>query len=813
MIRLQGLHKYFFHHKRNEIHVINDISLTFEDKGLVILLGPSGSGKTTLLNVIGGLDKVNKGSIAFDTTTISRYKPATWDQIRNRDIGYIFQNYYLLPDVTVYENIAMTLRMIGFTDEAEIDARITYLLERVHMQNYKKRKASQLSGGQQQRIAIVRALAKGPRVIIADEPTGNLDSKNSIEIMNIIKQISAETLVIMVTHEKALATHYADRIIELEDGRIIQDRKNTSLGALDHRAETNIYLGDMLKHAELLDNQVKFALYSDEEAIKANVKLVIKNGVLYLEVDSKHVQKVNVLTSLSEVKLVSGKKEGVQQVTKQRAYLLPAAKVDVKRSKKALSFKQSFRMAFNKVTQVSKGGKLLYLAFGLSAAILAITVSMLGSIYFENINHLLDLPQNTIEIRKAQIGDYTNLEEMLSQDFFDDVSLQGKQQPYTLSSPRLYQLSTPVDIYSHMRPSDDLATSDVLYGRLPQNMNEIAISEGLANRLLRDSSSRPLIRLMGVFDNKDYVGLDFYLPYRYTGTSTFVTGKIVGVIKEETPLSYMLRSGIPTVKSPFGIVDYYEDSLILKAGRMPEAPGEVLVPYFNQTDPFLSYPMMISGSPNKSHTVVGAYEIRDDFSSYNMVNTLLMLEEWYQEAFFLRMRPDDVLYLYANDMDAAKDYLNTLGVSFNVPYDDFHEDYFELFNRAMAPLITFAVVALLASALGIYFVIRSSMISRIYDIGVYRSLGISRFDIFKTFSFEIMIITTFSSLVGYGIMTYILHYLLSNTQDMFRGLFVSYSTILAGIAIMYLINLVSGALPIVMLLRHTPAEINSKYDL
>ena len=215
MIKVSNLNKYFFRHKKNEIHVINNVSLDLPEKGLIALFGPSGGGKTTLLNVIGGLDKA-KGSIMYNDQNYSNYNMSKWDQMRTHDIGYIFQNYLLVGELSVYENIKMTLEMIGIKDKELIDNRIDYLLESVGLKNYKRRRASQLSGGQQQRIAIARALAKNPKVIIADEPTGNLDSRNTVEIMNIIKKISEDKLVLLVTHEANIANTYADRIIKIE---------------------------------------------------------------------------------------------------------------------------------------------------------------------------------------------------------------------------------------------------------------------------------------------------------------------------------------------------------------------------------------------------------------------------------------------------------------------------------------------------------------------------------------------------------------------------------------------------------------------
>ena len=174
MIKVYKLNKRYNKHKRNEIHVLNDVSLEFANTGLVFLLGPSGSGKSTLLNAIGGLDKVDSGNIVIDDKTVNKYHFNKWDYLRNQHIGYIFQNYVLLPELSVYDNIAFALRLVGL-NKVQADERIDYALKAVNMEKFKKRKVKNLSGGQQQRIAIARALVKSPDVIIADEPTGNLD--------------------------------------------------------------------------------------------------------------------------------------------------------------------------------------------------------------------------------------------------------------------------------------------------------------------------------------------------------------------------------------------------------------------------------------------------------------------------------------------------------------------------------------------------------------------------------------------------------------------------------------------------------------
>ena len=194
MIKITGLNKYYNKGTRNENHVINDFSYTFNDQGLYVLFGPSGSGKTTLLNVIGSLDNFDSGEIVFEDRTFNKYIPRKADDLRNEMIGFIFQNYNLIDSMSVSENIGIVLDMIGITDKDEQKKRIDDCLSAVGLYKHRKRSVLALSGGERQRVAIARALAKNPKVILADEPTGNLDSNNTFEVMNIIKRISQERL-------------------------------------------------------------------------------------------------------------------------------------------------------------------------------------------------------------------------------------------------------------------------------------------------------------------------------------------------------------------------------------------------------------------------------------------------------------------------------------------------------------------------------------------------------------------------------------------------------------------------------------------
>lgn len=275
--------------------------MELENKGLVALLGPSGSGKTTLLNAIGGLDKVNKGDIFVDDKKITGKSASKVDEIRNLNIGYIFQDYKLVDSMTVYENVAMVLRMIGIKDESEIKKRCDYILETLGIYRYRNRMADMLSGGERQRVGIARAIAKNPKIIIADEPTGNLDSANTIEIMNIIKAISRDRLVVLVTHEVELARFYASRIIELKDGKITADYENKTADNLDYRLDNKFYLKDFEKHEQTQCKSVNLDFYggADDEI---DLDIVVKNGNIYIK--SAVDRRIEIVDSNSAIEFV-----------------------------------------------------------------------------------------------------------------------------------------------------------------------------------------------------------------------------------------------------------------------------------------------------------------------------------------------------------------------------------------------------------------------------------------------------------------------------------------------------------------------------
>ena len=201
---------------------LNGVSLNLRDNEFVAILGPSGSGKTTLLNVIGGLDRYDSGDLIINGISTKKYKDRDWDSYRNHTIGFVFQSYNLIPHQTVLSNVELALTISGIS-KSERRKRAIEALEKVGLGKQLHKKPNQMSGGQMQRVAIARALVNDPEILLADEPTGALDSETSIQVMDLLKEVAKDRLVVMVTHNPELAEQYANRIVRVKDGHIIDD--------------------------------------------------------------------------------------------------------------------------------------------------------------------------------------------------------------------------------------------------------------------------------------------------------------------------------------------------------------------------------------------------------------------------------------------------------------------------------------------------------------------------------------------------------------------------------------------------------------
>ncbi|MFP4286292.1 MAG: ATP-binding cassette domain-containing protein [Candidatus Izemoplasmataceae bacterium] len=819
MLKLNALNKFYNRKKRNELHVLNDVTLEFPSKGLVILLGASGSGKTTLLNVMGGMDSFYKGTIEFEEAIINKYSPSVWDNLRNEKIGMIFQNYYLLPHLSVYENIALTLRMIGIKDEQEIENRIYYLLKAVNMFNYRKRLASQLSGGQQQRVAIVRALAKNPKLILADEPTGNLDSKNTLDIMRIIKQISKTGLVVMVTHERELAHYFADRIIELEDGKIIKDYDNVSSGSLSVNEETNIFLKD-LEEKTLNKDQSEVKIYHDQGLESGfNARLIIKNKTLYIDLEkSMDVKKIVVLDEKSEIKLIEASSESVQEESDVEPFdFHEVLNKSVEKGKKRFnfSFKNVIAQSVSKILDASRGSKVLFFGFAIGAMIVASAVSNIFNIITVDDEDFLVQPKNTVDITYTKEEDYDDFLALMDHASIDDYSLyHSVNNPgvsLNLSLPNVYgryQNYTSASITGNLVPLSQTSEEALLYGDFPSSADEVLLDIAFIHSLLNDKEE---IRALDIKDPEDFLKLDIYLPSNALRDYPI---KIVGITDTQAPVIYAYDAFIIQANElNYHPREFFDDDLTILAGRDITENDEILLSsLIVNPSSFAEETIIIQG---KTFTVVGVYEGEMDGEDYFSSSILFSeaINTLYYESLTGQIQS---AYVYSNNPDETVDYINGIETSTHQAqhiYRIERERYLaDSLSRSIGSLI-FSAVSLAATAISFYFVMRSSMISRIYEIGVYRALGTKRFELIKRFIVESAVLTTFSSLIGFIFMTYMIYTTNQSTESFYEIGHISVLSVMSGILFIYLVNIISGTLPVALLLRKTPAQIATSYDI
>lgn len=804
MIKLTNVNKYFNKHKKNEIHVINNTSLTLENNGLVALLGPSGCGKTTLLNAIGGLDKISSGSIYINDEKITRRSVRKIDEIRSLKIGYIFQDYNLLNNLSVYDNIAMVLKMNGIKDKNEIKKRVNYVLEKVGMYRYRNRYASMLSGGERQRVGIARAIVKDPEIIIADEPTGNLDSRNTIEVMNIIKAISKDRLVILVTHERELAEFYASRIITISDGVITSDKENSHDDDLDYRMDGKIYLKDIKNKVEVKEKNLNVNYYNDNnENIKINI--VVKNGNIYIQSDNK--EKIEIIGEDNVIELVD---DHYKKISKS---IYEDYKFDFNEFANP-NIKEKYSSIYNPITLLMSGfkkvfnygfiKKLLLLGFFASSMFIVFAVStILASISIKdedfikyNKNYIM-IKDNKVSLDEFnKVNDYANTNYVLPGN-----SLVG----FGIPLNDYYQTEfTTGYIYGSLSSIEMIKESDIIKGRMPENNNEIVVDI----KTLLDLLSVPDTTAAGYLSADEFINkkanLNNIKEYTITGIVDLNSPSIYSY-KEEfiTIINNKVSDGY-TVDTVSKINDYklYEDKINLTKGAYPVNDYEAVINE-NLKDAYKIGSFLEEKVNDTKLKVVGYYHSNTDLDLY-LVNENTI-------KYNLILTTDD-LTLYSKDKNETINYFKENGFNVVDSYEQGKEDYINNIKNSIISKLVFSGIILVISLIEIFLIIRSSFLSRIKEVGILRAIGLKKLDIYKMFSGEILAITILASTPGLLLMCYIIKQLTSISL-LSRMFVLNANVIIISIIFILGFNLIFGLLPVFTTMRKTPARILSRTDL
>ena len=834
MVTLQNVDKYFYRRKSNQIHVINNTSLEFGETGLTALLGPSGCGKTTLLNVIGGLDKADKGRIYINGQKITGRTARSVDRIRNLNIGYIFQNYNLINTMTVFENVAMVLRMVGIKNEKEIKEKVEYALELVGMYRYRKRYADMLSGGERQRVGIARAIVKNPSIIIADEPTGNLDSANTLEVMNIIKSISREKLVILVTHEENLAEFYADRIIRLRDGKVISDEINSNVEGLDYKIENRIYLKDIKDQRTFGDGDNRIRVFN-ESGGKMDIDIVISRGNLFIQTHDAS-SRMEIVDENSSIELVD---DHYRALTAEEA---EARRFHAERFVSSRPLRHS--SIFNVFSMIASGfktvsnyhilKKILLVGFLVSAMFITYAVSNIAGILNMPDERFIQDDKSYVGVvqKKIPVGDYLEIESDPTVEYAlpgsGKISMRMKFDEY-------WQTSWSGTILKGSLSSfENLTEEDIKYGRLPESRYEVAVDALLIKRAQEEN---PDMIHAGYKEPEELIG-------RHLTLKELPEFTIVGITDMESPCIYASKSLFINMLANNSNDDYYDGDFESEEDGSEVAfetynedgsitatapPASKLVDYalyrekIQLTDgsswPENDYEVLVDSDYSKSMklgktiktkvnghrlTVIGYYD-SDEVQGKFFVNNNMIKYRLIRES-------ENMTVKAAGEKEETVEALQGYGVKARDLYKYQKSKYRKSQLSTVRAFLLVGCIIIIISLIEVFLMMRASFLSRIKEVGTLRAIGVKKSDIYRMFTGEIIAITTMASIPGWLLMNYVTSKLqnVSYLSNMFT---CTPQTVLASLVLIFAFNLLFGLMPVFHTLIKRPAAILARTDV
>lgn len=883
MIKINNLNKYYHKGKQNEIHVINNTSLELPSIGLVSILGPSGSGKTTLLNVIGGLDKA-EGTICYDDIRIKNSHMYKVDKYRKENIGYIFQNYNLLHEETVFENLRIALELVGVTDKEEVQKRIEYTLKAVGMFKYRKKQAYALSGGQQQRVAIARALVKDAKIIIADEPTGNLDRENTVEVMNILKKISKTTLVLLVTHDLHIAEFYSDLIVKLKDGEIQSLSRLDDQKSLATNFSNYVYLKDM--HSFQEDTILgECQIFSDETDLpKLNLEIIIRNGNYYIKAN----QPLKLIES-SNLKLIDDHYEDLKiNELEDISYDISWFKKKKNTFKDKLSYVlKQFGKSFIALKNARKRSKLLYIAFLCIGLLLG--ASIICTINFATTDTSNYMYAN--QEYRIQSVDHTFEEDPI-------LNLRKNYDQNNLFKPSIIEaedfLIFRLNMSYHKQIRLELNTLvlriielniNLIYGDFPKEKNEVIIDSKNAKLISKEYGlGAPIDRVIG-----DTIEL-------HSKEGGILQCKIVGICDSAQSATYLTDQHYTDWISfrqtnIFGDYRYFPYEILADGSPIYEiVTGKDLVSYSIDGIGKNRQALIHDKNPDKilqtseylyynglAYEIVGTYRLKDEAydlpiqtiflntplqEMWRFSNSTAYVEEDYvmisgkepqglhecMTSIYSKNKIGDFIdgkeivgiYNGTSPAVSSKSIISLDATILNEPYDKigFHienkkdfilnedqtvvslfdqQDQISKDNQASNLKIfeLLSIILIIVSAIFIYLIMRSKIIADIYSIGVYRCLGAPKIKIIGNSLVDLLVLCSVTSLLGYLLILFGYNISAKYINQLFNEtmLRVNNNLFLLGLLGVYGLNILIGLFPVCLLLRKTPSEICSKYDI
>lgn len=696
MIKLKNVTK-IYRSGSLECMALNNISIDFEDKGFVMILGPSGCGKTTLLNVLGGLDNDYNGEMIINNKPVSCFCDSDFDSYRNQCVGFVFQNCYLIPHLTVYDNVALTLEMSSQNEN--IQEKVDSVLKKVGLYDKKDAYPKMLSGGQKQRVAIARALISSPYIVLADEPTGALDSKSAEDIICLLKEISRSHLVIMVTHNKEFAYKYGTRIISMLDGKIVDDSANFKEYKKEEIKEFNkVRIPFMTSFKWGFKNLFNKKLRSFLTIIAGSVGIVGMGLIL---------------------SLTSGIRDYIGDAQETSLGKYPVTVTSYRRTSSENNKDILVEYPNTDYIIVEKGDM--------------VTQEHINSFQNDFLTYLDGMDQNLYTIKDS--NSYIN---------FQLITNNGGTYKKIASS-----------YFEQIVDNEEFVNEqyDCLLGKIPSSLNEMAIVVDTYNRIdasllesLGFNITEDKIYFSDLLSNKEYRYIendDYYVKsedkyyvygenhYQRLFENSKTSLKIVGILREKE------NSKTPLYQP--GILYTPEFTTYVKERAAESEIVKEQLEYKETKDVFTGLPFENYVSGNYSYSASYMYEQRLVNIGYKEVITQLY---YYTDNFENRLAIIDYVENYKIDEESLMivrtyDYIELVTNEFSM--------LVSLFSNVM---LVFAMVFIVVSALLIGILIYISVLERKKEIGLLRSIGARKKDIRLMFLLESSAIGICSGIIG-----------------------------------------------------------------
>lgn len=820
----------------NVVPALKGVSMAFRHNEFVSILGPSGCGKTTMLNIIGGLDQYTSGDLIIKGQSTKKFNAGDWDTYRNHSIGFVFQSYNLIPHLTVLGNVELALTLAGISSK-ERKQRAMAVLERVGLKNECKKRPNQLSGGQMQRVAIARALVNNPEILLADEPTGALDSKTSVQIMELIKEISKERLVIMVTHNTELAEKYSSRIIKLLDGKVIDDSNPPSENddALERIIET------LPQNAQNLQKNDKKAFRKKKSSMSVFTAFMLSLKNLITKKGRTILTSVAGSIGIIGVALVLAISNGfTNYINKMQTDTLGGYPIAVSTVAIDYSSLSSFMGESNKVGTSEEEGS--FGVYNPSTIIAKMgNYNFISDKFVKYINDYIE-EDNKKGDRKSlssvQFTYATNLK-VLTEGSEGIIFVDTK--PTTSS---IYGTSSSL-FYEGLADKDFvLSNYDIVEGKYPENKNEVLLVLNSTGALSTD-----MLTKLGIAVSVNSEGEYERILY------SDVIGKTYKVISNDTYYTPVYDSeGNVTEFSTLAKADYQtafdgaSETLLICGVMKPRK--DIVVEVFDAGIMYLpelatSYQQDCKNSLIVQKSIddgkfyvpftVDISELKGFGLGIQNFNTPAEIVGFVKSSFDIDMTAEEAtnlglqmvgastiptgIYLYPKDFDGKAEVLKLIddwnasenGAHNKIVYTDATEvltgTLGELINIISYVLIAFAAISLLVSSIMIGIITYVSVVERTKEIGVLRSIGARKRDIARVFNAETFIIGLFAGLIGV-VLTYILCFpvnaIIAKVSGGLKNIAVlKFDHALILIAVSFVLTLISGLIP---------ARIASKKD-